>query len=352
MKMNKNIIILLLGFLMAFTACEKDGDKITMLEEVVAPTLSTPATLTLTRATSANVLEFVGTVVNPGFNASATYFLEACAAGNNFQDVVTVFTGNDPTSIKVTVANLNQLLLKKFEGDLTHNIDFRLRSVLTVDGGTGAAGTGDQLFEYISEKVAKQVAVYGLPRLDLNNSGRVQKIVSPAGDGKYVNYVKLDPAQPFTLTDPETSKTYGFSSEGVLVEGTAGIAVPTATGAGWYELQVDIAALTYTATPYMMGIAGSAAPNGWDGPNKKMDYNDSKGFWYTTITLTGGAGAFIKFRTNDSWNWNMGLADSGVAGELKQGGVGNDIPVAEAGTYYVTLTVITNDKGVYTMTKQ
>jgi len=345
--MKKYFIILLafIGIAGLFASCEKDGDKITMLEDVVEPQITTfPADLTFTRAKGASTIEFVGTTVNPGFNASATYFLEACAAGNNFVNKIVLFSGVKAESIQLKVSDVNQALLKNFAGDATHSIDFRLRSVLVVDGGTGA--NEGKVFEHISAVTTKSVALYGLPKLDLQNSGKTQKVVSPGGDGKYTNYVKLDKTQAFTLKDPDTNKEYCMDGDGTLKEGTTpGI---TSSDNGWYKLEADIVNLTYKLTPFMLGIAGSSAPNGWDGPNQKMDFDDITGTWSITIDLIPG---MIKFRANDGWAWNMGLADSGVAGELKQGGVGNDIPVTEAGTFTIVLTIISDAQGTYTITK-
>ena len=47
----------------------------------------------------------------------------------------------------------------------------------------------------------------------------------------------------------------------------------------------------------------------------------------------------------------MGLADGGAEGELQQGGVGNDIPIAEAGNYTIVFTILSNDAGTFTIVK-
>jgi hypothetical protein len=45
----------------------------------------------------------------------------------------------------------------------------------------------------------------------------------------------------------------------------------------------------------------------------------------------------------------MGLSD--VEGELQQGGVGNDIPITSAGNYSITFTILSDEKGTYTIVK-
>ncbi|MDZ7633854.1 MAG: hypothetical protein U5L72_05230 [Bacteroidales bacterium] len=100
-------------------------------------------------------------------------------------------------------------LIKKFPTDATTSLDFRLRSVLVVDAGTGAPGTGANPFRYLSAARNANVALYGLPRLNLIGSGMDQKIESALGDGKYSGLVKLDMTKPFTLTDPDAGTNYG-----------------------------------------------------------------------------------------------------------------------------------------------
>lgn len=46
------------------------------------------------------------------------------------------------------------------------------------------------------------------------------------------------------------------------VDGTP-IAVPSDPGSGWYKLNTDTQALTYSMAPYFIGLIGSATPNGW-----------------------------------------------------------------------------------------
>jgi hypothetical protein len=338
--MKRNIItfIALIGFVGLFSNCEKDGTELTMKEDVTAPTLQLPASLALTRDNGGDTLTFIGTPVDPGYTASATYYLEACPEGDGFENVTELYNGATSTAMKFTVNQLNQKLLDAFPEDATSSIDFRLRSVLTVDAGTGAPGTGSDPFEYTSTTQNSAVTLYGLLRLDLVGSGMTQKIVSPASDGKYEGLVKLDPAQAFTLLNPETSTSYGGSGGMLTVDG-AGI---TVSNAGWHLLSADIEGLTYDPAEYFIAIVGDATGS-WD-DDQDMEYDPETKQWFITIDLEGGK--YIKFRRNDGWDWNMGLADGeegGLTGDLKQGGVGNDIPIAETGNYTVYFTIINDD---------
>ncbi|MDF1559834.1 MAG: SusE domain-containing protein [Bacteroidales bacterium] len=330
--MKKNIFIYLtfIGLTALFTGCEKDGEIVTMLSNPKAPVLQTMPDLTLSRTNGTQVLEFTGTPVDPGFAASATYYLEACAAGTDFADPVTVWTGTQAKSIKIIVSDLNGILLKKFPADATTSVDFRLRGVLVVDAGTGAPGTGTNPFSYTSAIKNASVTLYGLPRLDLIGSGMDQKVESALGDGNYTGLVKLDVAQPFTLLDPDSNTSYGASGAALAVNG-AGIVPPAS---GWHRLNVDVNAMTYEISAYMIGLVGSATPNGWDTPDQKMEYNPASGTWSITLDLVDGE---IKFRLNDAWAWNLGYRPGGT--DLTDLFHNGDNIAVTAGNYTITLTI-------------
>lgn len=329
--MNKLKYLLFVGLFSFLISCEKDGIQVVMLANPVAPTLKTTPDLTLKRAEGTKVLTFVGTPVDPGFRASANYFLEVCAAGTNFTDPVTIISGIQDTLLKITVSELNGILLKKFPADQTTSVDLRIRSVLVVDAGTGAPGTSTKPFVYSSASKNVSITTYGLPRLDLINSGLAQKIESALGDGIYTGLVKLDAAKAFTLKDPDSNVSYGAGGTGLAVNGTA----ISATLSGWHKLTANTKTLTYTLDQYMIGVVGSATPNGWGAPDLKMDYDAKAGVWKITTTLIDGE---IKFRLNDSWNWNLG----GTPAKLEHNGANLAVT---AGNYTITLTITNATQG-------
>lgn len=347
--MKKNILIYLtfIGLTALFTSCEKDGVMVKMLSNPGSPTLKTLPDLTLERANGTQVLEFHGTAVDPGFDASATYYLEACAAGTDFASSVVVYSGSRADTIKITVGDLNGMLLKKYPADATTSLDFRLRAVLVVDAGTGAPGTSTDPFSYASAVQNANVTLYGLPRLDLIGSGMDQKVESALGNGSYTGLVKLNTANPFTLLDPDASITYGASGAALAVDGDP--IDPPANG--WHRLNVNVNDLTYDISAYMIGLIGSAVyPYDWSTPDQKMDYDAATGTWSITIDLHDGD---IKFRLNDAWAWNLGYRPGGTdPTDLYHNG--DNIPVT-AGNYTITLTIINptgpNETGSCTIVK-
>lgn len=103
--------------------------------------------------------------------------------------------------------------------------------------------------------------------------------------------------------------------------------------AGFYQVDVDLSAKTYTLTPFTIGIIGNATPTGWDS-DTDMTYNPEERCWeLKNVELTDGE---MKFRSNHNWkdpNPNWG----GTLDALVQ--KGDNIKVAEAGTYDIKLMV-------------
>lgn len=335
--MKKFIYLTFIGLLGLLYSCEKDGDQVFILDNPAAPEIISMPDLTLERNNGADTLEFIISDVDPGFVASAKYFLEACATGDNFANAISLASQDLGESFRMSVADLNTILLSDFPADEASSVDFRVRARLVVDAGTGAPGTSDDSFEYISETQTASVTLYGLPKLSLIDSGTEQSIESPLGNGEYSGMVKLDASLPFTLYDPDNDISYGGSGGTLSVDGS-GITVDES---GWYQMEANTNDLSYSTSAYMIGLVGSATPNGWDSPDQKMDYDWDTGTWYITIDLIDGE---IKFRLNDGWAWNLG----GTEDNLTQGG---DNIAVSAGNYTITLTINSDDTGSCTIVK-
>ena len=100
--------------------------------------------------------------------------------------------------------------------------------------------------------------------------------------------------------------------------------------AGFYQVDVDLSAKTYTLTPFTIGIIGNATPTGWDS-DTNMTYNPEEHCWeLKNVTLSDGE---MKFRHTNDWSLSWG-------GELDNLTTQNgpNIVVA-AGTYDIKLVV-------------
>lgn len=100
--------------------------------------------------------------------------------------------------------------------------------------------------------------------------------------------------------------------------------------AGFYQVDVDLSAKTYTLTPFTIGIIGNATPKGWDG-DTDMTYNPEERCWeLKNVELTDGE---MKFRHTNDWNLSWG-------GELDNLTTQNGPNIAvAAGTYDIKLVV-------------
>lgn len=304
--MNRKVLIYLtlasaVGMLFS---CEKDETRAVLSDSPVLPKIVTLPDLTLKRANGLNVLEFVGSPLDPGFQASTTYYLEACAKGNNFKDVSLILTDKQDQSLKITVADLDGILLKKFPADQVTSMDFRIRAVLSLSSGTGS-------YEYSSETKNVDVKTYGPPSLAVTVAGQKQTIVS-AGDNKvYTGWVYTD-GTAFQFTNNDDGKKYG----GILVSGSTtsfdlsenGPAMPLEAGA--YDMTADINSgkMSLKVSDVTIGIIGSAV-GGWDNDTKMIwDFADHT--WNITKTVTAGG---IKFRTHNAWDKvNIGYNPAGA----------------------------------------
>ncbi len=163
-----------------------------------------------------------------------------------------------------------------------------------------------------------------------------------AGDGvHFTGFMYLNQNGFKFTTAPDWSGT-GYGANFDTAPDAANIVITEP--AGYYQVDVDLSAKTYTLTPITsIGIIGSAAPNGWES-DVDLTYNIKERCWEVKdIKLKAGE---IKFRANDGWDISWG-------GELdklttKNGG---NITV-EAGTYDIKLYAWAEGYAKCVMTKK
>lgn len=154
-------------------------------------------------------------------------------------------------------------------------------------------------------------------------------LASVNSDNKYEGYLWFpDDNTEFKFCyHPDWSVNFGDDgADGTLDQNGANIVAPTA---GYYKINVDTTARTYSILRTEWGVIGDATADGWDS-DQNMTYDPATGLWTAVLELTTGQ---IKFRANDDWALNYG--DNGADGILEEGGANIDIP--EAGKYKITL---------------
>jgi hypothetical protein len=151
-------------------------------------------------------------------------------------------------------------------------------------------------------------------------------VASVASNSQYEAYLNLPAAAQFKFCpQPNWNHSWG-GANGVLSSSGANISV---TDAGYYKINVDTTALTYTVVKTTWSIIGDATPGAWT-TDTPMTYDSQNDVWTVVANLTVGG---LKFRANDAWDVNYG--DNGADGILDAGGA--NIAVAQAGTYTITM---------------
>ncbi|NOR74663.1 MAG: SusF/SusE family outer membrane protein [Draconibacterium sp.] len=113
--------------------------------------------------------------------------------------------------------------------------------------------------------------------------------------------------------------------------------------AGYYKLNADAAAMTFTAVSTVWGVIGSASPLGWD-DETSLTFNPASGTWQGVMHLTAEE---IKFRANHDWGYNYG--SDGADGNLGAGAA--NIPVDVESDYSVEMNLGTPNNYTYAVNR-
>lgn len=169
-----------------------------------------------------------------------------------------------------------------------------------------------------------------------------------AGDGvHFTGFMYLNQNGFKFTTAPDWSGT-GYGANFDTAPNAANIVITEP--AGYYKVDVDLSAKTYTLTSITsIGIIGDAAPKGWDSdvdltyvPYNK-ETNEGRYWEIKDIKLKTGV---IKFRANDGWDINWG----GELDNLTSKGNPANIAVEE-GTYDIKLYAWADGYAKCVMTK-
>jgi hypothetical protein len=169
-------------------------------------------------------------------------------------------------------------------------------------------------------------------------------VYSPNLDWKFDGYVYMESGNEFKFTSERNwdDPSYGDGGDGTLSTDGGNL---TVSETGFYRLTVDLSKepYTYTVTATNWSLTGGATAGGWN-VSTPMTLNSATGEWSVTTTLIGGEE--FKFWANDGWDINLG----GDPNNLTYGG--GNIPVAEDGTYLITLNLGDASAYTYTIVKQ
>ena len=170
-------------------------------------------------------------------------------------------------------------------------------------------------------------------------------------DGKYQGYYWLNGEFKFKPDadnwDDDLEYVDGTTTGGTLTDG-GGPNCPD-PGAGFYQIDLDVAAMSYSLTKVeTISIIGTV--NGsWD-TDTDLTYNAETGAWEATTALKAGA---MKFRMNHDWaiSWGGANGDPKAYDNLTQNN-GKDLDLAEDGTYKIELYIAYEGNNKVVITKQ
>jgi len=332
--MKKILLIIMALTLGILSSCKKEA-LVTVSSNIGAPVLKNPAdgtSIAVTAADSNQMLITKWQKADYGVSAVISYFVQVAPIGNNFKTKI-VIGATTADSLQITYGGLNNRLINQ--------LHLPANAASTIEVRTGAAIYGkDSVFSKSVKLTVTTFKVLAPDRLSVPgayqgwNPGAALTIPAVT-TFTYEGYIYMNVGDYFKFTSaPDWNHiNYGDAGSGKL--STDGAAAGLKVDApGVYKLNADIQALTYSATLInTIGIIGTATPHGWDS-STAMTYDVAGNKYSIKLNLVPGA---LKFRANDAWDINYGPADSNaLSGKL----IFNDpgaININDAGNYTVTV---------------
>lgn len=346
----KNISLLLLAIIsLCISSCDDDIEDRPVIELSENVTLDGPFTgvYVLNVEDASNLAEtftWSGAVFTD--NVVPTYSLEGDIAGNNFENAQVIGSTTE-TKLQVSVETLNTIAvalgIPHFEEGF---IEVRLKTEL----GSASPVYSEEIYTLNVTPYSTELPLLYVPggyQTASGYGGDWSPDVAPTlavpdfGSTDFEGYVYFAADSEFKITDAPNWDNGIYGSDGADgLEFPGNDSGNLSTTAGYYRMNVDTEALTYTLTATSWGLVGDATGS-WD-VDQDMTYDADAKVWTITLDLVAGE---IKFRANDAWDLNYG--DDGADGSLEEGTA--NIPIGTAGNYTVTLDLSTPRAYTYTV---
>jgi starch-binding outer membrane protein SusE/F len=286
------------------------GTEVSFTTLVDFPVVTTTAVTSITKTTAVSG-------GNVTYDGGGTITAKGLAWGTSANPTITGSVIDGGTGLGVFVSNLDPL---------AKNTTYHVRAYATNSAGT--AYGSDLSFTTLAD-INKFFVVGSYNGWD--NSDNALYIISTATNPEAEGYVDFPASGEFKLTTDhswDAAHTFGDDGAGNLTNPGNNITAPTA---GYYFIKANPSAvpMTYSRVATAWGLIGDATPGGWGGETA-LTYNTSLKVWTGGMTLTA---AEAKFRANNDWGYNYG--SNAHDGNLQPGG--NNIPIAVAGVYAITL---------------
>ncbi len=333
--MKKISFVIMALALVTLFSCKKET-KVTLDSNPTPPVLNLEngATIELKKIDANKTITYTWMMANWGVDVVVTYNVQMALAGTDFADPVSlgVVTNND--SLTITTDYLNNKLLAMLPDPSTAqplSLEFRVQSTVNqyVNPSNSPVVT-QTITPYIIPVIYPLLFVPGSYQ-GWNPADSSTTIASVKSNDMYEGYIWFDADDvQFKFTQgPSWDVNWGDDgADGTLDPNGANI---VAGPAGYYKLNVDLVAKTYTKLRTQWAVIGDATPGGWD-TDTPMTYDPLLKVWSVTLDLSA---ANIKFRANGTWDLNYG--DNNANGTLQPGG--SNIAVPGAGNYTVVLNL-------------
>ena len=364
----KNITksIIALFAVVALSCSVEDVQNRPVIEGVDAPVLTAPtsgaAYVLKPENATAQAERFTWKSANFGGDVQVNYVVEMDTKGNGFKTPKEIGSSlPSENQVSVSVASINGAALSLKATPFTPaEFEVRIKSAAGSLAPMYSNVIGIVVTPYTTENPKLWVpggyaAASGYPK-NWDPATSPQLSASAYGKVDFEGYVYFAPFKGVKEEDeykftsfPEWKGEYAAGvAAGTLALTGSNFKIPAG---GYYQIVADTEKLTYKATPTAWAVTGSgtplswpAGPDGTPGQDHDMTYNPTTKVWTVTLNLTA---AEIKFRANDDWKVNYG--DKGADGILDFNS--DNIKVASAGNYTITLDLSSPRNYKYTLTK-
>jgi starch-binding outer membrane protein SusE/F len=327
---KKSFLYFLVAGIMIFASCMKE-EVGPVIKDPTAPVITAPSAgliLELTESNAKDTITFTWSAATDyGFAAAVSYKVQLSLPGDDFADPLTLISSSELVG-QLTNGELNNMLMA---AELAPSVAVEIQVRV-------AASVSDLVPSAYSEAISMTVKPYRVivnyPKLYVPGSyqgwapDKAPVLSSLLSNEKYEGYIWFADANTnFKFTaGPNWDKNWGDDgADGTMEPNGANI---VAADPGFYKINVDVKALTFTYLKTTWGMVGDATGS-WD-VDQQMTYDATAGKWSKTLDLAVGK---LKFRANGNWDINLGDFKTNLS--LEYGG--DDIPIAAAGNYTVTL---------------
>lgn len=379
-----SILFLSLTALLSFNACENDDD----LKFTIQPDSEGVSFLntfldeyTLASVVTDNVAErFLWNSLDFGSATAITYELQE-SSSSEFTDYEVAGTTTS-TDIPVTIGQfLGFAEVAGLDNDPdtdfpnTGQIYFRIRAFSGSGGANSIENVSDvqSITIFLPEPVGEVEPIIPMIAVPGNHQGwdpPTAPLLAASSETTtdYEGFIWLDGQFKFIAPDADgafnwgnldwgdASGTDGSYTQVLVDDGEGNVGTDAAEGTGYYLVNADTEALTYSLTMTNWSVTGNATPLSWPaGPDGTAGQDHDLAYDPATKTLSvtldlvqqDAPDNGIKFRANDAWDMNIG--DNDADGTMEFGG--QNIGVPEDGNYTIVLDLSNPRAYTYSLTK-